>query len=155
MDAHRLGGVEHRGLGGEELRHAGFHVATPAGVVGARGGFGEKTGRLEPGRHLRELDLNRLMLADGLAECLADLRVRDALLEAGTGNAAPARRDVDSAESETSEDLLQAPALHVSDEILFRDLAVVEDQLAGIDSLVTDLLELACDSEAGESPSRR
>ena len=61
------------------------------------------------------------MLADGLAEGLANLRVRDALLEAGAGDAAPARRDVDPAESETAEDLLQALALRVPDQILFRE----------------------------------
>ena len=150
MDAHRLGGVEQGGLGGEELGHARFHVAACAGVVSARRGLGEEARRLQPGGHLRELDLDRLVLADRLAEGLADLRVGDALLQGGAGDAASARRDVDPAELQATQDLLQPAALLGPHEVLPRDLAVVEDELAGVDPLVADLLELAHDPEPGK-----
>src|SRR5262249_54864665 len=81
VDAHRLDAVLERGLGGGELGHAGFHVAALAPVVRARGTLGEQARGLEPRRHVGELELDRLMLADRLAEGFAHLRIGDRLLE--------------------------------------------------------------------------
>src|SRR5262245_14891954 len=62
--AHRLQAVLERGLGGEELGHPGLHVATHPRVVGARGGLDQQARGFDARRHVRELDLYRLVLGD-------------------------------------------------------------------------------------------
>ena len=131
VEAHRFEAVEERGLGREELGHARFEVAALSALVGAGGLLGEQAGRLQAGRHLRELDLDGLVLADRLAESLSHLRVRNGFLQAGAGDAHPARGDVDPAELQPGEDLLEAAALALADEVLAGHLALVEHQLAG------------------------
>ena len=59
-----------------------------------------------------------------------------------------ARGDVDPSELQPGEDLLEAAALALADEVLARHHALVEHQLAGIDALVAELLELASHPEA-------
>ena len=110
VDAHRLGGVGERGLGGGVLRHPGFHVAAPALVVGRRGVVGQRDRGLGADRHLGELELDRLVLGDRLAEGLAQLRVAHRFIERRLGDAAAARRDVDAAELEPAERGLQTRA---------------------------------------------
>jgi hypothetical protein len=60
--------------------------------------------------HLAELQLNRLVLADRLAEGLARLRVARRERECAVGDADSARRDVDAAEREALRDLIEALA---------------------------------------------
>ena len=75
MDAHGLGGVLQRGLGGELLRHAGFHVAALAAIEGGGGVQRQQPGGAGACRHLAQLQLDRLVLRDRLAEGFANLRV--------------------------------------------------------------------------------
>src|SRR5262245_24525707 len=106
VDAHRLEAVLERGFGGEELGHAGFHVATPARVVGARGRLDQQARGLGPRRHVGELQLYRLVLGDRLAEALALLGVAQGFLQAGAGEPRAPRRDVDAPELEPVQHLL-------------------------------------------------
>src|SRR3954452_17652821 len=53
------------GLRGEQLRHAGLEVRALAGVLEAGGLTGEEACGLHLGRHVRELELDRLVLGDG------------------------------------------------------------------------------------------
>ena len=108
--------VLERRLGGDVLRHAGFHVAAPALVVGLRGVVGQRDRGFGADRHLGELELDRLMLGDRLAEGLAQLRVAHRFVERRLGDAAAARRDVDAAELEPAERRLQAAALRAADQ---------------------------------------
>src|SRR5690348_15589272 len=81
VDAHRLVRVLERGLAREILGHARLQVAALAPVVDFRGVLDEKPRRLNPGGHLAELELDRLVLADRLAEGVALLRVPDRFRE--------------------------------------------------------------------------
>ena len=92
VQAHRFEAVEEGGLGREELGHSRLEVATLSALVGAGRLLGEQTGRFQAGRHLCELDLDGLVLADRLAEGLPYLRVRDGLFEAGACDAHPRAR---------------------------------------------------------------
>src|SRR6185436_5064857 len=89
-----------------------------------------------------ELELDRLMLRDRLAEGLARLRVLDRIVERCLGDARAARGDVDAPELETADRTVEALAL-AADEIRRRHAEVVEHQLGGVDALVADLLQLA------------
>ena len=60
----------------------------------------------------------------------------------------PARGDVDPAELESGQNLLQAAAFAFADEVRARHHALVEYQLARIDALVAELFELAAHPEA-------
>src|SRR5712692_429099 len=111
VDAQRLVRVLERRLGGEELRHAGLHVAALAPVVDLGRLLDQQPRRLGARRHLAELELDRLVLADRLAEGLALLRVLDRLGERRLRDADAARGDVDPSELEAADRLLEAAAL--------------------------------------------
>ena len=154
VDAQRLGRVLERGLGGEILRHAGFHVAALAAVEG-RGGIERQQPRgAGARRHLAELERDRLMLGDRLAEGVAHLRVVGREPQRAFGDADAARRDVDAPELEPAGRLIEALALDLADQVIGRNAIVLEDQLGGIDRLVAELLELAADAEARPASAR-
>src|SRR5262245_13165968 len=141
VDPHRLGRVLERGLGGEVLRHPGFHVAAAPAVVGLRRGLGEEPRRLRAGRHLAELELDRLVLADRLAERLAELRIAHRLVERALRDADAACGDVDPAELEPAHREIEALPL-LADQVGRGDLEVLEHKLCRVDALVAELLEL-------------
>src|SRR5215210_1080848 len=68
-------------LGGEQLGHAGLEVGALARVLHARGLQGEQSRGLDLGGHVGELELDRLVLRDRLAEGLALLGVAQRQLE--------------------------------------------------------------------------
>ncbi len=82
------------------------------------------------------------MLADRLAEGGALLRVANRVLERRLPDADRARRDVDPADFERAHHLLEALALPAADQIAGRHLELLEQHLAGVDSLVAEFLEL-------------
>src|SRR3989442_1342047 len=79
-------------------------------------------------RHLAQLELNRLVLADRLAEGVPLLRIPDRLVERRLGDADPPRRDVDPSELEPADRLLEAAAF-VADQVLLGHAVVLEHQL--------------------------
>ncbi len=97
--------VLERGLGGEVLGHAGLHVAALAAIEGLRRVERQQPRGARARRHLAELQLDRLVLADRLAEGLAHLRVLGRELQRALGDADAARGDVDAAELEPARDL--------------------------------------------------
>ena len=127
----------------EQLRHAGFHVAALAAVVGLGRVLGQQPRGLDPGRHVGKLDLDCLVLADRLAKRLAMLGIAERRVQGRSRNTNPAGGDVDATERKPGEDLLQAPALCFADEIRGRYADVVELHLAGVDAAVAELGELA------------
>ena len=60
----------------------------------------------------------------------------------------PRAGDVDAAELQAADRLMETVALFAADQIVLGHLEVVENELGGIDALVADLLELASDREA-------
>src|SRR5208283_2077211 len=74
-DAHRLGGVLHCRFGREQLRHPGLVVAALAAIQRVRRRLRQQSRRGHPCRHVAQLQRDRLMLADRLAERLALLAI--------------------------------------------------------------------------------
>src|SRR5688500_7317441 len=70
------------------------------------------------------------------------------LLERGLGDADAARRDVDPAEREAADGLVEAAPFR-ADQIARRHAVVVEHELGRVDALVAELLELAARAESG------
>src|SRR5262249_34826601 len=123
-------------------------VAAVAAIEGLRRIEREQTRRAGAGRHLAELELDRLVLADRLAKSLAHLRIFAGELQRTLRNADAARGDVDAAQLQPARDLEEAPALDAADQILGRQAIVLEHDLCRIDRLVAELRQLAHDRKA-------
>ena len=117
VNAHGFDAVLQRRFGGEVFRHARLPCRSArrgrrlraAASVSRRAGFDAR-------RHFAELELDRLVLADRLAEGLALLRIATGFFERRLRDADAARRDVDAPEFESAQDLLQAPPLDAADQ---------------------------------------
>src|ERR1700684_2599186 len=94
MDPQAFLGAEATGLGGEQLRHPRLQVGALAGVLHRRRAAHEQPRRVDLRRHVGELELDRLVLGDRLAERLALLGVFERQLERALGEAGGARGDV-------------------------------------------------------------
>ena len=115
----------------------------------------EQPGRVDLRGHVGELELDRLVLGDRLAEGLALLRVLQRQLERALREPDAAGRDVDAAQVEgvhhLHEALVQALLLAAED-VLGGAAVAVEDELRRLDALVAHLLDLRRDVEAGQRP---
>ena len=77
-------------FGGQVLGHAGLQVVAEAGILPAGRHHHHLVRRLDLRRHLGQLELDRLVLGDRLAEGLPLLDVGDGQLEGAQGDAAAA-----------------------------------------------------------------
>src|SRR5262249_26463230 len=143
VNAHALDGILERRLAREILCHARFHVAALAAVEGLGRVEGQKPRGAGARRHLAELELYSLVLADRLAERLAHLSILRCELQRAFGYADAARRDVDAAELEAARCLIESLALDLSDQMVARNAIVLEHELGRVDRLVAELLEPA------------
>src|SRR5450759_3162797 len=100
VDPHRLERRSDADLVGVELCHTRLEVGPPAGVERGGGPPGEQARRLDFGRHVRELQLDRLELRDGPAERVAVARIRERTVEARLRHAHRAAGYVDAPELE-------------------------------------------------------
>src|SRR5687768_10509576 len=148
VDAHRLEAVLQRRLGREKLRHAGFEIAAPAGVIGVRRRLHQQPRGFGARRHVGELQLDRLVLGDRFAEGPAKLRVPQRLLQTRAREPCTTRRDVGAPELEPVQHLLESAPFRAADQVSGRHPAVDEQHLARVDAAIAELLELAHDIEA-------
>jgi hypothetical protein len=130
----------------------GLEVGALAGVLHARGLQRQQPRGLDLGGHVGELELDRLVLGDRLAERLALLRVAEPELERALGDADAAGGDVDPADLERVHHLREAlvePGLLAAEDHLGGAAVAVEHELGRLDALVAHLLDLGRDVEAG------
>src|SRR5215210_4473886 len=147
VDAKRFLGIRAGGLGGEELRHPRLDVRALARVLHARGLQGEQPGRFEPRSHLGELERDRLVLGDRLAERLALLRVAQGQLERALGDADAASSHVHATQLERVHHLPEtlADPIPPAEDVFVARLEAIEDELGGLHALVAHLLDLRRD----------
>src|SRR3954447_9244088 len=141
------------GLRSEQLRHPGLEVGALAGVLHPRRFAGDEAGGLELGRHVGELELDRLVGGDRLAEGLSFLAVAEGELERALTDADAAGGDVDAADLERVHHLDEALAearLLAAEDALGRAPVAVVDELGRLDALVAHLLDLGRHVEALE-----
>src|SRR5271163_3795023 len=105
MDAHALDGVFERSFAGKIFRHARLHVAALAAVEGVCGVEREQPRGAGARRHLAEFQLDRLMLADRLAEGFAHLRIVGGEFQRTLCDADAARGDINAPKLEPTCDL--------------------------------------------------
>src|SRR5258708_1624060 len=120
------------GLRGEQLRHPSLEIGALAGVLHPRRFAGDETGRLDLGRHVGELELNRLVLGDRLAEGLALLAVAEGQLQRSLRDSDAASGDVDPAELERVHHLPEAlvqPLGFAPEDAVGRSPVAVEHEL--------------------------
>jgi hypothetical protein len=87
--------------------------------------------------------------ADRLAEGPALLRIGERVVERAGRDAHAARGDVDAAQLQPADGVVEAAALLTPPiRLVGRHAVVVEDELRGIDGPVAELLQLAADGEA-------
>ena len=118
------------------------------GVAQGRGAIREPPRRLELGRDVGELELDRLELRDGLAELHALPRVVRRHVEHGLGQAERQRGDRDAPDLERAQELAE-PHRRIADEVIVGDPDVVEEQLAGVETAPADAAHLRAHGEAG------
>jgi GntR family transcriptional regulator len=131
-----------------QLGHARLQITALAGVVLARGLLDQQPRGLQAGGHVGELQLDGLVLADGLAEGAALLAVAQCVLQRGTGQPHAARGHVDAPEFEAAYRMLEAATLLLADELVCRYPAVLEHELGAVDGAVAQLLQLLAHREA-------
>src|SRR3954471_15300181 len=85
VDAEALLDALLAGLGGEQLGHPGLEVGALAGVLHPRRFAGDEAGGLDLRRHVGELELDRLVLGDRLAEGFALLAIAERQLQRPLG----------------------------------------------------------------------
>ena len=152
VDPHAVERVLLGGLGREVLRHPCLEVGALAGRLLPRRLDRQEPRRLRARRHLREHQLDRLVLADRLAERLALARVGERVVERRLRDADPARRDVDAADLDPAHEVLEAlaDAVLAAEDARRRRAEPVEDELGRLDALVAELGEARHrDLEAG------
>jgi hypothetical protein len=153
VDLHAFVADAAGGFAGVELGHGGFHRDLLPGVFDASRAHRQQPCGVELRGHVRELELDRLELADGLAELPALLRVLRRGIESATGHAQRERGDGDAAAVEYAHRVLEAFA-QLADQILFGNQAVLEDQLRRVAGAQAELVLFLAGAEAG-FPSRR
>src|SRR5829696_594768 len=132
VDAERLLHDLLAGLGGEQLGHARLEIRALPRVLHARGLQREQPGGLDLRGHVRQLELDRLVLRDRLAERLALLRVAQRQLEGALGDANSAGRHVDPADLERVHHLREAlsePVLLPAEDAFGTAAVAVVDEL--------------------------
>src|SRR5437763_10035954 len=98
MDPHSIELFLDADLGCVELRHSSLHVGPFASVHRSRGPPCQKTGRLDLGRHVGNLELDCLEFTDWPAECMSRTRVRKCAIKTGLCDADRSTSDVDTTE---------------------------------------------------------
>src|SRR5436305_14645532 len=130
VDLQRLVGDPLGHLGGEQLGLGGFEGVALLVLLGPRRLPGEQAGGVELGRHVREVELDRLEVGEMGAELLALLRVGQRLLEGPLGDADRLGGDADAAAVEGGHGDLEAVSL-LAETVAGRDAQVLEGQLGG------------------------
>src|SRR5687768_13061397 len=94
-DLHGLGRDPHRGLARHQLAHRAESRDHLAAILGGGGGVQERPRRGDARRHVGELELDRLVIANRLAELPSLSRVLAGQLQRRAGDAERLRRDAE------------------------------------------------------------
>ncbi len=148
VDPHGLERGGDADLGRVELGHPGLEIGAPAGVESRGRPPGEQPRRLHLGRHVRQLQLDRLEVRDRAAESMALACVGERAVEACLRHTHGPAGDVDATELERRQRLLQPLTLLPAQHVLDRHATVAQEHFRRLRSLVAQLVEILADREA-------
>ena len=134
-------------LGGEELRHASFQVAALTAVFLTRRVLEQEPGRLDSGCHIRQLDLDGLMLCDGFAEGLTLLRIANGIIKGGLRYPDGTCGHINAPDFQAAHGMPKTLAFFAAKQPCGRNTHVVEDQFRRLDPLVAQLFKGAADAQ--------
>ncbi len=125
-----------RGFRAMQFDHRGFGQHPVAAFELQRAIDQHGLGRVELGGAIRDQDLDRLMLPDGDAESLADLRIFDGLLESPARHSHTGRRQAEPSGIDAAQRHLQ-PLVDRAQSVIVRDPQAVEGQDADFGAELT------------------
>src|SRR3989475_5924882 len=128
VDLDRLVRDEGRHLARVQLPHCSLFLERLPAVLEPSGAMDERPGRIDPGGHVREHELDRLVLRNRLRELNPFLRVLDGFLERALGNSHGHGTDADSASVQYSQRVHEAFILLAKERSL-RKTAIGQDHL--------------------------
>src|SRR5436190_5330073 len=134
-------------LGVEQLGHRGVAAVTTAPILGDGGAPEHETAGVDLGPHVGELELDRLMFRDGLAEGLPFQRVVGRVLEGGARDAERLRRHADAPAVERAHSDLETIALGTEARVV-ADRAVGQEHLRGARAAEAELVVILADLQA-------
>src|SRR5260221_3284833 len=141
MNAHRFERDFLAHLGGKEFSHASFQVAALAPVLFLRGLLEQETRRLYPGRHIRQLELDGLVLGNRLAKRGALLRVLDGVVKCRLGHTYSSRRYVDTPDLQSAHNVFKPLAFAATKQAVSRHTHIIEDKFDGLNTLIAKLFK--------------
>src|SRR5450759_975173 len=147
MDAHRVQCDLHGGLGGEQLRHTGFHVGALSGVEPPRGEQGQLTGGGELGDHLGQVVAVRLLLPKRKPETLPLLGIPQGIFECCAPDSEGATCHLQPADLEAAHQLGEAGALGIAEQTGQGQAHLLEGDLATLHALVAQFGQVAREGE--------
>ena len=125
-------------LRGKELHHRRFLVAALASVDLLADEIHELPRGLDLGRHVGDLETDRLKVRDRVAELLAVVGVLDRIVERALGKADGTRRGMGAGGLQTRGGVVEGMAF-LADQVGGIDTEIVEGQLPGLPTEVADL----------------
>jgi len=135
-------------LAREVLRHARRDVVAVARILEPRGIDHHQVGRFDFRGHLGQLKCDRLVFGDRLAEGLALLGVPHGEFERADADTTRPRRDVHPADLDAVHHLEEPLPGCLAENVAGIGHIAVEDQLGGIDALVSEFVDLARDRQS-------
>jgi predicted amidohydrolase len=149
VDPHRVQRHLHGDLGGEQLGHAGFHVAPLPGFEPLRRVQDQLPRSRHLGGHVRQVVADRLVLPYRHAEGLPVLRIPQRVVERRAGHAQSAGRHLNAPGLQALHHLREPATRNAAEHSAGGRAVVIEDQLARLDALVTQLGQVPGDGQSG------
>src|SRR5260370_12234370 len=141
MDAHRFGRDFLTQCGGKEFGHASCQVEAVAPILFLRGLLEQETRRLYPGRHIRQLELDGLVLGNRLAKGGALLRVLDGVVKCRLGHTYSSRRYVDTSDLQSAHNVFKPLAFAATKQAVSGHTHIIEDKFGGLNTLIAKLFK--------------
>src|SRR5437763_9987957 len=133
---------------GKKLRHTCFQVTALAAVFPARRLLQQEASGLDFRGHIRQFELNGLVLRDGLAEGRALLRIPDGVIEGRLSEADSTGCNVDTANLKPAHGMFETLSLAAAKQAGHRDMDSVKNKFSRIYALVAQFFKSAADCQA-------
>src|SRR5215469_2072018 len=147
MNAHRFERDFLAHLGGKGFSHTNYQVAALAPVFFLRGLLEQEARRLDLSRHIRQLELDGLVLGNRLAKGGALLRVFDGVVKCRLGHTHRPRSYINTPDLQPAHNMLKSLAFAASKQAGSRHAHSIKDKFGGLNTLVAKLFKGAAHAQ--------